>query len=502
MRLSGRESSLQFPENHMPKVKLIAGGFVLLVGIAGIVAAYMIVSANSVNKDVNALKGWEPPKGVRLERLSKKTKKMGALSKVLKHKTAAVPYLVEAVKTWGSSEAVGAMMALALLGAPEGIPPLVGILKRSEGEGGHAAAAALGRYRGKAVPALKEASSGAEDYPTAVRSNLYKAMAWSRSDDLVEVMAGGLKDPEAEVAVTVADLLATRKSKGLVAPLMESLASDAPALSESAVKGLIHNKKFLKVDQFKAPLASPKPHVRANALTVLGRLDRVFASKLVKPCLEDSAPLVRVAAAESLFEMSEKVKPAKILPLLESDEAVVTERAAEILRNLKDTSAQDKYIALLDHKNLHTRKAAVVLLGVCAKSDPGYLIDHPFVEKLIGFLKHPELAAESADALRLWTRQHSLENSHEEWIEWWEVKRELEKRLKEARGVYTTVKKWLDDGEIRKEGRAREAVDMIQKAISIYEEIKEKNLSRRGYENEVQKLILLQRQASTHLMGD
>jgi len=483
----------------MSKIKLVLAFFVLAAGIAGVVVVSLLVSANQVNKDVKALKAWEVPEGTALERLKKKSKKLGEIREVLKHKEDAVAPLMEAMKAWGPEECAGVMMALAMLEAKEGIPPILEILKNQEGTLGYVSAACLGHYEDKAVPALKDASSGMAELPAPVRMHLYQAMAWTREDSMEELLAQGLKDPDESVAVAVAELLDIKRNEVLVAPLLESLASDSPALSKASVNPLVNNKKHLKAKQLEKHLKSKKEHVRANAATVLGYFERVFASRIVLPLLEDASPAVIVAASEALLMMGENVKPDTLLPLLEATEPEVVETASSVLKKIGASAAKAKFNELLDSKQAHTRKAAAMLLGTCAKSQPGNLLEEPHIPKLIEMLLDKDLVETAANTLRLWTGVRSLDNGHGEWKKWWERYSERKKRENEAEQIYTTIKTWLGDGTIHEEGKAEKAVEMIQRAKDLYQEIIDANLSSHQYDGKFVKLNSLLRRAQTHL---
>ncbi|MHC4599653.1 MAG: HEAT repeat domain-containing protein [Planctomycetota bacterium] len=453
----------------MNKIKIAAAGLMLIAGAAGVVVAYMLVAANTIKKDVQALKGWEPSEGTRLENIDRDSKKLGQIRVVLKHKEKAVPHLVKAMETWPPSEAKGAMMALGLRRAIKGIPPIVAILRKEEGEAGYAAAAALSRYKDRAVAALKELWSGIADHAPPIRVHIYQAMAWSREKSLLETIAGGLEDPDESVAVAVANLLMKRRSKALVPPLLKALASPTEGISNGARESLVHNKKYVKAGNFKTALKSPKSHVRANALQVLGYLDRVRASETVEPFLEDKSPQVVAAAAEALSMMRSKFKMEKILPLLESDDPEVCKKACAVLKAQKAEAFLKEYTALLKHKHLHVRAAGASLLALGAKSQPGSLLKRDFIPILIELLQVKEIAETAGDT------------------------------LDEAKNLSKTVKSWLDGETIFEEGKPEEAIRMLQKARDLYQEIIDKKLTRRGYDNEFVKLNSIERQVRSHL---
>jgi HEAT repeat protein len=483
----------------MNKIKIAAAGLLLIVGAAGVVVAYMLVSANTVKKDVKALKGWEPAKGTHLERISKKSKKLGPIKVVLKHKKKAVPHLVKAVETWSPAEAKGAMMTLALLRAPEGLPLIVAVLKKEEGEAGFAAAAALSRYKEQALPTLKTLAGDVAGQAVPVRIHFYQAMAWSREEGLLETIAGGLEDADETVALAVGKLLRTRKSKKLVPPLMKALVSPAEAISEQARKGLVNNKKYIEAKTFKTALKSPKPHVRANALQVLGHLERIQAEDAVEPFLEDKSPLVVVAAAEALSMMRSKFKLEKLLPLLESDDPAVCKKACSVLKAQKAEAHQKQYTALLKHKHLHSREAGAVLLALGAKSQAGSLLQYEFIPVLIELLQTKEIAQTVGDTLRIWTRWTELDDGYDEWTDRWTRYKEVQSRIDAAKALTKTVKSWLNGKTIYEEGKPEEALRMLQKARDAYQEIIDKKLTRSGYDNEFVKLNSLERQVRSHL---
>lgn len=482
----------------MQKIKLVLAGMVLAAGIAGVVVVSSILSGNRIKKDVTALKSWEVPKGVAAERISKKSKKLGEIKVVLQHGEKAVAPLLDALGSWPAEETKGVMVALALLGEDKGVGPVCDRMKEGEGDAAAVAAAALGIYGKKAVPPLKKLAEGLGDLPPAVRSRAYQAMAWTRADELLGALAGGLKDADATVAALAAELLSTRKSEALVQPLLEALGSDIEALSAAAARGLVHNKSDVKPAQLEPFVKSATPHVRAHAAEVLGYMDRIFANRMVAGLLEDSSPKVVVAAADALHMMGEKVKSETVLPLLETADDAVVEAAAGVLLKIKAEDHKDRYTSLLTHKNPVTRKAAAKLIALCAKSNPGSLMGEACIPALIEMLKDADLAETAGNALRLWTREHSLDNDPASWTRWWEVYRERQRREDEAKAIYDQVKAWLDSGEIQ--DRAQEGVDLIEKAKDLYQEIIDKNLSPRSYDNEFMKLNVLERQARTHLM--
>jgi hypothetical protein len=340
------------------------------------------------------------------------------------------------------------------------------------------------------------------DLAPAVRLHLHQAMAWSHEDALLPLVAEGLKDPAPEVALGAAQLLAARKDPSLTAPLLQALGSDSPELSKAAAVGLVANKESLKVEAFEEALKSPKAHVAAGALTVLGKMDRIFAARKVLPFVEDAREEVAAAAAESLVELEEKVSPAKVAPLLESKNAEVTERAEKVLNRLRAADLKDRYVALLPHAQLHTRLAAVKLLRLCAKVEPGNLLAEPAVAALIEVTKTPELAAEAAHTLRLMTREDAVGDSFSEWDRWWGNYREVQSRINEADGNYVKVKAWVESGEVR--GKVKEAVALLERAIELYEEIQDKGYRTRNIniDNECNKISVLMRQVRTLLMEE
>jgi HEAT repeat protein len=475
----------------MQKIKIAAAGLVFIMGAAGVVVA--------IKKDVQALKGWEPAEGTHLERISKKSKKLGQIREVLKHKEKAVPHLVKAVEGWTPAEAKGAMMTLGLLREAEGIPPIVAILKKEEGDAGYAAAAALSRYKDAAAPALKELASGVADHSPPIRIHVYQAMAWSRQDGLLETLAAGLEDPEESVAVAVGGLVKTRNSKSLMPHLMKALASPSKAVSDQARKGLVHNKKYVKAKAFKNILKSGKPHVRANGVRILGHLERIHAAESVEPFLEDKSPEVVVAAAQALTMMRAKFRLEKILPHLESKDAAVCAKACAVLKAQKAEAYLDQYAGLLKHGQLHTRRAAVVLLALGAKSQPGSLLKRAFIPDLIEILNVKELAQTAGDTLRIWTRWTELDNGYDEWINRWTRYKEVQSRLDAARKLTETVKGWLAGETIFEEGKPEEAITMLQKARDLYQEIIDKKLTRSGYDNEFVKINTYERRVRSHL---
>ncbi|MHC4778279.1 MAG: HEAT repeat domain-containing protein [Planctomycetota bacterium] len=484
----------------MSKIKLVLAGFVFVVGITGAVVVYMIVSSGAIKKDVEALKGWQPPEGSRIQRIYKKKKKLRKISKVLKHKGAATPHVLEALKAWPPAEAKGVMVTMGLLRSPEGIPALVDIIKKDEGEGGLTAAAALSWYKEKAEAALKDLGSGVSDHSPAVRTNIYRSLGWSKVDSLLETIAAGLQDSDENVAITVGNLLKSRKSDILVPPLLGALESSSEGLSSAASKGLIHNLKSLKPKMLEKPLSSSTEHVQANALQVLGHMDRAFVSRIVEPYLENDSAVVSIAAAEALAKMGEKFKLEKVLRHLESADAEACKRTVAVLKEKKADAFQGQYTTLLTHAQIHTRIAAAELLTLCAKSNPGYHTDNPSVLPLIDLLEVEGATETAANTLRVMTREHGMDDNSADWKKWYKRISELESRLKVARTTYTKIKKWLGGDEIHEEGRPQEAVDLIDKAVTMYEEIENNNLSRRGWDNEIQKLMVLRRQAMTHLM--
>lgn len=483
----------------MKIVKLAALGVIAVFGAAAVVAVFLIVSANKVKKDVEALKGWKS-EGRALEKIKKDSKNIGPIKNVLVHEGKAVPHLVKAVRSWTPEEAVAAMIALGLLQAAEGIAPLVEILKKDEGEGGKAAAAALSRFKGKAAEPLKQVAQGIGDLPPAVRLHVYQAMAWTYEEALLGTVSAGLKDPAPEVALAVGGLLSARKAELLVAPLLEALGSDSPELAKAAVQGLVSNKESFKVDALDGALKSPKAHVAAGALGVLGKMDRIFAAKKATPLVEDPREEVAVAAAEALLEMGEKVPPAKIVAHLESKNAEIAERTAKVLQAARAVDLKDRYVALLAHENPHTRKAAADLLRLCAKADPGNLLAEPAIPALMELLKEPDLAPSAAHTLRVLTRNETSGDNFVEWDRWWTRYKEVQSRINEAEGNYVKVKAWEESGEVRQ--KVQEAIALLERALELYEEIPEKGLDSRTFDNECTRIGVLLRQVRTHLAGE
>ncbi|MHC5040203.1 MAG: HEAT repeat domain-containing protein, partial [Planctomycetota bacterium] len=216
----------------MPKIKVVLSGFVLAIGITGIAVVYILISGSTIKKDVSKLKGWKPAKGISLNHVPKKNKKLGPINKVLKHKAKAVPYLVDALQKWEPEESKGVMIALGLLRAEKGLEPLVAVLKKEEGEAGAVAALALATYKEKSVSTLKGVAEGAADLTPPVRKHLYKAMVLSRNKDLFPSLLAALEDPDEGVAVYVAKSISSRKSESLVAGFLKGLQSGIQGVSD------------------------------------------------------------------------------------------------------------------------------------------------------------------------------------------------------------------------------------------------------------------------------
>ena len=486
----------------MAKIKLAAVGFVILIGAAAVVAVFLVVSGNKVKKDVDALKTWKP-EGRALELVTRKSKKIAPIEAVLQHEAKAVPLLVKAVQTWTPEEAQGAMIALGLLQAPEGIPALVEVLKMDEGAGGYAAAAALSRYKDKAVDALKSLAQGAAGLPAPVRLHIYQAMAWTNETALVPPAAAAIKDSAPEVALPMAEILKHRKSGALVPVWLEALETGSDDLSRIAALGLVANVESLKVDVIEGALKSSRPCSAAGALAVLGKMSRTYASRKAVPFLDDQREEVAVAAAEALSEMGEKVPSAKVAPLLESKTPAVAERAAKVLKQANAADLKDRYVALLSHANSHTRKAAAELLRLCAKAQPGDLLDEPAIPLLIELTRQPELATAAAGTLRLLTRADVESDSFPEWDRWWTTTKEIRTRIKEAEANFAKVKALYEAGELA--GRVKEvkeAVALLDRSLELYTEISEKGFSTNTYDNECQRIQVLMRQVRTLLSGE
>ncbi|GEM_PF-3569991 len=481
----------------MPKVKLVLGGFALAAAIAGIVIVYSIVQGNKVKNDVADLEGWAPSKGQSLQNLKKK--KSGQVGLVVKYGESAVPHLLEALQTWEPADAVGVIMALGFMEVPEALPTLVEILKKEEGKAGVAAAAALGNYEEKASSALEELAGDLSGLPPSVRLHAYQAMAWTGDDGLLEAIANGLSDEDESVAVAVAEMTARREGKVLAEPLLKALRSERPAVSDAAVQGLVRNKTFIDIEDVEPLLASDKIHVQANAVTLMGYLDRILASRKVRPFLEKDDPRLAVAAAEALLRMDEVLDGTKIVHVLEHKDPELVRRTAMVLKRLNKGEPRDKFIEMLKSDSAHTRNAAAELIALSATSEPGAFLEDPAVPALIELLKDPETVEAAARTLHLMTREHALDEGYGEWKAWWEEYKKLYSRLNEARAIYKKIKAWKDEDELR--DRPREALDLIHKARSLYDEIEEKGLSRRGYDNEVRRLIMLERAARTYLMN-
>lgn len=329
-----------------------------------------------------------------------------------------VPQLIDLLKTLTARPnefpRLNAIYALARIGDPRAVDPLIGLLNSKEATVAGAAAFALGMLQDpRAIEPLldigrKGVTVGMGGPPvTPVNDPIVHPLS-EMGSAAVEPMARALGDPSERVRGAAARVLYHLVlQKGLdredlqpaIEPLLKTLEDDSPvvrfqaalalgiledARARAALLEALSERRTSGIDSTNAPLylarlsdpatidrllellQHPAPATRTSAVRVLGRTRDPRVVDALVPRLKDADPGVRAAAIKSLTLLEAPISLEQLLSLLRDEEPRVRVAAAEAAGASGHAGAADDLLRMSQDSELRTRvicAAALMRLG-------------------------------------------------------------------------------------------------------------------------------------------
>ncbi len=459
---------------------------------AALAAALMPAGCSKTGSRIESLKGWTLPQGKEVPNMKLKHSWMKPVSDVVECQESAVEPLLKQLAAVQPSEACGYMVALAYLHDQRAVDPILDILRKEEGAAGQYAAFALSKLEKQgSVKKLADMAGDAAGLAPAVRTNYFRALAWSRSPDSVPALVKGVSDPDEGVRNSVLEELAVIKNASLVAPLIAAVKAGPPASSSLAAKALAFNRELLVERDILAMASDESDFVRMAVVELLGAIDSPAGFKVVVAALDDKAPSVRQASAAVLGSLKAKKvgkeEIVKVAQIMDCEDEAAAKAAYETLVKLGALDAREVLVRLLDSQKPHAKRFASSLLIQCAPfrevSDKTDLRQVPEIPKLIELLASDDkdTVLNAGNTLRLYTGK-TFDDDKKLWDQWWANHQALMQYVGEALKLIAIVKKWRDEETII--DHKQDALANLEKAGDLLDQAEKDGLTQMSFDNE------------------
>lgn len=452
----------------------------------------VFLGCSKVSSSIEELEGWTLPEGEKVEDIRIKKSCLKPVRQLASLGEDAVDPTLEAMAKAGPADSCGYIVALAYLRSPKALPALVERVKE-EGPAGEYAAFALAKLKKQGgLERLEKEVPDISALPPGARINVYRAFAWGRNSDHYKTVLRGLEDEDETVRRAVADLVVDLKHDSMVAPLVELLSKGPGEMVEAAGRGLRKNLEHLKDRDVLPLMTSGSEAVRVEVLGLLAELDTPGALKAASAALDDPALPVRVAGAVALGKMKKAVPgpdlKKRIARMLDAEDADLSRKIHDTLMAMNARDAREVLVELLDSPRPHVPRLASSLLIQCAPhkhvSPKTDLSECEEIPKLIELLASgdKDTVLNAGNTLRVYTAQIFDDTQVQKWRDWWENHKALMVYIGKAQKLVNQVKEWKQQQALVE--HKKEALEALERAAVLYEEVVEKNLCSMGFDRE------------------
>jgi HEAT repeat protein len=298
-----------------------------------------------------------------------------------------VPHFIRSLKSPSTDTRKGAISALAEIGGPRALEPLINALKDINAPVREAALRTLdkkyqdwgsGKAARKLIPYFARALQSKSE---STRVHAAKVLAEIKGPQVVQPLIKAIKDKSSKVKEIAVNGLAESDNPAVVKPLIGAVNDKGWKVRNAAVKALgrLHTPGAAEIGPLINALQDKVLSVRKSAVEALGQKkdDRVIEPLVA--ALKDTGTTVQEAAAKVLGERKEPRAVKPLIQLLKSRNQKVRTSAYQALEKLGDFLPVESLIKLLKDKDYKLRNSARDLLVK--------IKNHGAVEVLITSLK-------------------------------------------------------------------------------------------------------------------
>jgi HEAT repeat protein len=261
----------------------------------------------------------------------------------------------------------------------------IGRLKSNDPDLRANAATSLGQI--KDIRAVEPLIAAMDDFPY-VTDSIIKALIKINAP-AVEPLIAALRDENLNIRANAAFVLGEIKDMRAIAPLIASLEDES---MEYCSGNALTQIGAPAVEPLIAALKDENNIVRANAASVLGRINDTRAIEPLIAVMKDEDPFVRIYVVSALGQIKDAHAISAVISALKDEDAWVVKEAEEILNQIKDVYAIEPLIEALKDEDENVRGWAYIALSQ---------IGAPAVEPLIAALNDENINVRASAALLL-----------------------------------------------------------------------------------------------------